>query len=160
MFNGEALSPRPPSFILDERYHSLTEGFAVIEFQTKRLQDDFELAPDGSEIRPLIELGGGSFAHCTLQPQLTSLAVNHRSVDEMWYFLGGEGEIWRRQGEREEVVEVGPGVCLTIPQGTHFQFRSTGGEPLCFLIVTMPPWPGDHEAVGVVGRWKPSSGHR
>jgi mannose-6-phosphate isomerase-like protein (cupin superfamily) len=78
----------------------------------------------------------------------------------MWYFIGGKGEVWRRQGEREEVVEVGPGVCLTIQQGTYFQFRNTGGEPLRFLIVTMPPWPGIHEVVGVVGRWKPSSGHR
>jgi mannose-6-phosphate isomerase-like protein (cupin superfamily) len=148
------------SFILDERNHPLIEGFAVVEFQTKRLQDEFELAPDGSEIRPLIELRGGSFAHCTLQPRRTSLAVSHRSVDEIWYFFGGEGEVWRRQGGCEEVVEVGAGVCLTIPQGTHFQFRNTGGEPLRFLIATIPPWPGDQEAVGVVGRWKPSSGRR
>jgi len=146
------------SFILDERNHPLTEGFAVVEFKTKRLQDEFELAPDGSEIRPLIELGGGSFAHCTLQPKHTSFAVGHRRVDEIWYFFGGKGEVWRRQGGREEVVEVGPGVCLTIPQGTIFQFRNTGGEPLRFLIVTMPPWPGGHEAVGAVGRWTPSSG--
>jgi mannose-6-phosphate isomerase-like protein (cupin superfamily) len=135
------------------------EGSVVVEFQTKRLQDEFEFAPDGSEIRPLIELGGGSFAHCTLQPQHTSFAVSHRRVGEIWYFIGGKGEVWRRQGGREEVVEVGAGVCLTIPQGTHFQFRNTGGEPLRFLIVTMPLWPGDQEAMGVVGRWKLSSGH-
>ncbi len=128
----------------------------MFEFKTKHLQDEFEFAPDGSEIRPLIELGGSSFAHCTLQPRRTSFAVSHRTIDEIWYFIGGEGEVWRRQGGREEVVEVGAGACLTIPQGTHFQFRNTGGEPLRFLIVTMPPWPGDQEAMPVEGHWPPS----
>ena len=30
-------------------------------------------------------------------------------------------------------------VCLDIPTGTHFQFRSASDEPLCFVIATMPP---------------------
>ena len=34
--------------------------------------------------------------------------------------------MWRKLNEREEVVTVAPGVCLTIPVGTHFQFRSFG----------------------------------
>jgi mannose-6-phosphate isomerase-like protein (cupin superfamily) len=46
------------------------------------------------------------------------------------------------------------GVCLTIPLGTHFQFRATGSAPLAALGVTMPPWPGEGEAVPVQGRWK------
>lgn len=61
--------------------------------------------------------------------------------------------MWRRQGDREEVVKVGPGACLTLPRGTRFQFRNTGEEPLCSLIATMPPWPGSHEAMRVEGRW-------
>jgi mannose-6-phosphate isomerase-like protein (cupin superfamily) len=81
------------------------------------------------------------------------LAVRHRTVEEVWYFNCGTGEMWRKQGGREEVVEVGPGVCLTIPPGTHFQFRNTGEEPLYSLIVTMPPWLGSQEAVRVERRW-------
>ena len=65
----------------------------------------------------------------------------------------GQGEVWRKQGEREEVVTVGPGTALTIPLGTHFQFRALGPEPLCFVMSTMPPWPGEGEAVGVPGKW-------
>ena len=42
---------------------------------------------------------------------------------------------------------------LTIEVGTHFQFRNTGDEPLCIVITTMPPWPGEHEAAPVAGRW-------
>jgi mannose-6-phosphate isomerase-like protein (cupin superfamily) len=35
------------------------------------------------------------------------------------------------------VVPVEPGVCLTIPLGTHLQFRSFGYEPLAAVAVNM-----------------------
>ncbi|HEY3190098.1 MAG TPA: hypothetical protein VGJ70_21580, partial [Solirubrobacteraceae bacterium] len=54
------------------------------------------LAPDGSEIRVLVAVGGGSLCHCTLPPGQTSRAVRHRTVEEMWYCVGGRGEVWRR----------------------------------------------------------------
>jgi hypothetical protein len=53
----------------------------------------------------------------------------------------------------EDVVKVGPGISLTIPVGTHFQFRNTGSEPFRFIIATMPPWwPGVNEAFFVEGQ--------
>jgi mannose-6-phosphate isomerase-like protein (cupin superfamily) len=64
--------------------------------------------------------------------------------------------MWRQQGGREEVVPVEPGVCLTLPRGTHFQFRAFGSRPLTALGVTIPPWPGEGEAVVVQGRWEPT----
>ena len=115
------------------------------------------VAPDGSDVRVLLGLAGGGMAHFALAPGLTSAAVTHRTVEEIWFFLSGRGEMWRRQGEREEIVEVERGVCLTIPLGTHFQFRSLGDEPLEAVAVTMPPWPGEDEAVIVAGPWPPSA---
>jgi mannose-6-phosphate isomerase-like protein (cupin superfamily) len=47
-------------------------------------------------------------------------------------------------------------VSLTIPIGTHFQFRSIGDEPLAAIGVTMPPWPGEGEAVVVTGPRQPT----
>lgn len=114
------------------------------------------VAPDGSDVRVLLSLNSGSMAHFTLLPGQTSAAVTHRTVEEIWLFLGGHGEMWRRQGEHEEVVSVEAGVCLTIPLGTHFQFRSLGDETLTAVGVTMPPWPGESEAVVVEGKWKPT----
>lgn len=111
------------------------------------------LAPDGSQISFLHTLDGASSVICTLPPGACSVAVTHRRVDEIWYFLAGEGEVWRSQGEREEITPVTPGMALTIPLGTHFQFRNTGADPLRFFIVTLPPWPGAEEAVEVPGRW-------
>ena len=122
--------------------------------QTKQLPEDYDtLAPDGSEIRVLAATGGGSMVHCSLPPGQTSLAVAHRTVEEVWYFLTGRGEVWRKLGEREEVVEVSPGASLSIPLGAHFQFRNTGDTPLRFVLTTIPPWPGTEEAYRVPGYW-------
>lgn len=121
--------------------------------QTMRLPKDFVLAPDRSEIRPLLNLTRGGMAHCTLPPAGVSVAVRHRTIEEIWYFIEGRGQVWRKQGAREEVVEATPGTCVTIPTGAHFQFRNSGEDPLVFLIATMPPWPGEHEAVRAPNHW-------
>ena len=113
-------------------------------------------APDGSEVRVLLGLERGGMAHFTLPPNQTSKAVTHRSVEEIWYFLSGRGEMWRSQDGHSTVVDVYPGLCLTIPLGTRFQFRSKDGESLTAIGVTMPPWPGEGEAVFVAGAWQPT----
>ncbi len=54
------------------------------------------------------------------------------------------------------MVDVEAGTCLTIPVGTAFQFRAEGPAPLAAVGVTMPPWPGDGEAVRTDGPWAPT----
>jgi mannose-6-phosphate isomerase-like protein (cupin superfamily) len=127
------------------------------EFSTMRVPVARDaVAADGSDVRVLLGLSGGGMAHFELPPGQTSTAVTHRTVEEIWLFLSGRGEMWRRQGEREEIVPVEPGVCLTIPLGTQFQFRSFGYEALGAVGVTMPPWPGEGEATIVQGKWQPT----
>lgn len=94
-------------------------------------------------------------AHFQIAPGQVSRAVAHRTVDEIWFVLQGRGEIWRKQGDREESVSLEPGVCLSIPVGTRFQFRCLGEAPLQVIGVTMPPWPGEQEAYAVDGIWTP-----
>jgi mannose-6-phosphate isomerase-like protein (cupin superfamily) len=123
-------------------------------FDTKRLPGARDVvAPDGSDVRILLQLAGGSMAHFELGAGRTSRAVAHRSVAELWYILQGRGEMWRRDGGREETVTLEPGTCLSIPAGTQFQFRSTNDSPLAAVAVTMPPWPGAGEAREVPGAW-------
>ena len=105
--------------------------------------DPGTIAPDGSQVRVLLSLAAGSAAHFRLAPAGVSRAGRHRSVEEIWYILAGRGEMWRRDGAREEVVPLRPDLCLTIPAGTSFQFRATGDSPLSAFAVTMPPWPAE-----------------
>jgi len=93
-----------------------------------------------------VELAAGAVAR----------AVAHRTVEELWFVLAGRGEMWRRQGRHEEVVALEPGVCLSIPLGTHFQFRASPTESVSAIAVTIPPWPGEHEAEFVTGPWQPT----
>lgn len=111
------------------------------------------VAPDGSDVRVLLQLGRGGMAHFELEAGRVSRAVAHHSVDEIWYILRGQGQMWRRQAQRQETVPLRPGTCVSIPAGTHFQFRAAVGGSLAAVGVTMPPWPGADEAYEVPGAW-------
>jgi mannose-6-phosphate isomerase-like protein (cupin superfamily) len=129
----------------------------MAQFETMRLPATrTSEAPDGSDVRVLLHLAGGTvagggMAHFELAPGQTSRAIRHRTVEEIWYVVGGRGQMWRSQAGRSEIVELDVGTCLTIPLGTHFQFRAMGAEALAAIGVTMPNWPGDGEAIPVNG---------
>ena len=106
-------------------------------------------APDGSEVRLLARGERGSMAHFRLAPGTTSVAKQHATVEELWVFVGGRGEMC----VGEVVVPVGPGVSLHIPPRTRFQFHSVGPGDLDAVGVTMDPWPGDHEALDADPYW-------
>ena len=126
----------------------------MTDFATRALPAAYDvLAPDGSEVRILLALAGGSMAHFSLPAGKVSRAVRHATVEEIWYVLGGAAEFWRAREGREAVVAVAAGTCLTIPVGTAFQFRASADGPFSAVGVTIPPWPGPHEAVFVEGAW-------
>jgi mannose-6-phosphate isomerase-like protein (cupin superfamily) len=131
-----------------------------VAWQTTRVATDYDvLAPDGSEIRLLVNVAGGSMVHCALRPGQVTQAVRHRTVDEVWFCVAGAGQLWRHSAEpdgAEEVVDLVPGVSLSIPVGVEFQFRATGILPLEVVITTIPPWPGPDEAIAIQGRWIPT----
>ena len=102
------------------------------------------IAPDGSEIYyRVLDASRASLVEVVLRPGRKSRPVRHRTVEEIWYFLGGSGKVWLDGGVRE----VQPGSTVVIPTGSAFQFEATGDEPLRFLCYTSPPWPGDDEAI-------------
>ena len=123
-------------------------------FQTQQINSEPDaMAPDGSEVRVLCNITRGSMAHFTLPPGAVSIAVAHHTIEELWFFISGRGRMWRQFEDREETVEVGPGLSISIPVGARFQFRCDGDEPLTAVGVAMPPWPGPDEAYPVEGPW-------
>src|SRR5262245_29375758 len=75
------------------------------------------VAPDGSRVLPLLSLPTGSAVHCSLGPGLTSFAVRHTVIQEIWYFISGSGEMWRQEPKSgvESIEACSAGVCVTIP---------------------------------------------
>ncbi len=114
-------------------------------------------SPAGAEIRYLLEGATGNMIQATVPPGQVNRATVHATVSEFWHVLSGRGEIWRRDGGQEEVTVLEPGVSIDVPVGTAFQYRCTGTEPLRFLCISMPPWPGDAEATLLEGPWLPTA---
>jgi mannose-6-phosphate isomerase-like protein (cupin superfamily) len=110
-------------------------------------------APDGSAVRVLCATRRGGTATFSLEPGVVAKAVAHRTVEEIWYVAAGQGRLWRKHGEAEQIVDLAPGLSLTIPVGTRFQFRNDGTDALHIVAVTMPPWPGEDEAMPADGVW-------
>jgi mannose-6-phosphate isomerase-like protein (cupin superfamily) len=128
-----------------------------VKFETKRLAVEPDaIAPDGSEVRVLCQVPRGGLAIFSLPPRAVAKSVAHQTVEEVWYILSGSGRMWRKLGEQEEILELRPGISLTIPTGTHFQFRCDGDERLDVIGATMPPWPSESEAYFVKGAWQPT----
>ena len=129
----------------------------MLAFATMKLPADPTVtAPDGSDVRVLLSLPRGSMAHFELAAGKTSAAIEHRTVEELWFVLGGKAEMWRANATHQEVQVLQAGTSLSIPVGTKFQFRSLGPEPFRAVGVTMPSWPGNDEALFVPGPWQPS----
>ncbi len=115
------------------------------------------IAPDGLEVRLLAAVTRGGMAHFRLPPRRIGRAVRHKSVEELWFFLSGSGRMWLAHGDNPaRIVDVYPGVALSIPVGVLFQLRNDGDVPLDAVGVTMGPWPGEDEAVVVAGEWDPT----
>jgi len=111
-----------------------------------------DIAPDGSQVRLLVTGDAGSMAHFSLATGECSIAQQHRSVEELWYFVAGRG----RMCIGDEIMDVAAGTSVRIPPRTRFQFVSTGPQRLEAIGVTMPPWPGPTEAIDAPAYWPPT----
>ena len=112
------------------------------------------LAPDGSEIRFLIDQRHASrrasLVEVTLDAGQVSRPVWHRTVEEIWYILEGHGQVSRcPPGVTPETVQpvpISPGDALVIPTEWRFQFSADEGGLLRFLCYTSLAWSGPEEA--------------
>lgn len=126
-------------------------------FEFKQINDEPDaIAPDGSEVRLLCNTSGGSMAHFRLAPGGVSKPIRHRTIDEVWYITAGEGRMWLSFDDADDVADLRPGISVSLPLGTRFQFRCDGATPLEAVGVATPPWPGTDEAIPVEGPWEPT----
>ena len=143
------------AFEINLRINEVLQGIKNGTVEVNKKYD--YLAPDQSEIRLFPNLDGQGLAHCLLPISGVSKAMKHKTVNEIWEFVKGRGELWLKpEGDpeaQEKIIAVSPGVRVDVPVGAHFQFRNTDKEALEFLVVTEPVWPGPEDAVPVPGHW-------
>ena len=138
---------------MSDQQHSTT-GLPSVPPLVRRNPTPDATAPDGSEIRLLLDdrhnAQKASMVEVVLPAGQVSRPVRHRQVEELWYVLEGHGQVWRcPPGTDPKIVPplpVGPADALVIPTGWSFQFSANASEPLRFLCITIPPWPGENEA--------------
>jgi len=139
---------------LPDRYDHLAPDTSEIRVLIYIKNGELHVPPEDHEVRVPLLRKGGMLAHCILPPRKTSRPKKHEIVQEGWQCLRGKGQFWRKQGDIEKIIDVEPGTTLTLPAQTHFQFRNTShGDPLIFLICTIPFWTGPEEAIDVEGKW-------
>ncbi len=132
-----------------------TTGNSPLPTISRRAAQPDATAPDGSEIRLLADerqrATKSSMVEVTLPAGQVSRPVYHRTVEEIWYILEGEGHVWRCPQDADPASAppqaVSPGDALVIPTGWRFQFAAGPNVPLRFLCHTTPPWPGEDEAL-------------
>jgi hypothetical protein len=84
--------------------------------------------------------------------------VYHKTVEELWYFLSGEGEVWRKHTDKgrgrscESWCKRG-----LFPLVQHFNSETPVGAAV-FRNSDHAPTPGEDEAVPTDGKWKVTSG--
>jgi mannose-6-phosphate isomerase-like protein (cupin superfamily) len=43
-------------------------------------------------------------AHFQWAPGQVAATVTHRTVEEIWFVVAGSGQMWHKQGQREEIT--------------------------------------------------------
>jgi mannose-6-phosphate isomerase-like protein (cupin superfamily) len=112
------------------------EQTSAIDLEMKQLGQEYDyLTPDGSEIRLLSAVRGGGLAHCRLPPAGVSQPVVQKIVEEIWYFISGTGQVWRKLGDFERVVDVRSEMSVTLDAAKVAMIRAAAStQPLCALL--------------------------
>jgi len=123
-------------------------------WETKVLTEAYDyISPGGaSEIRELPSFDQGEITHARALPARPSIAATTTGLYELFFILGGEGELWRRSGDLEDVTPLRPGRCVSVPPGISFQYRATNG-PLDFIVSTAPRWRRENWAESALRHW-------
>jgi mannose-6-phosphate isomerase-like protein (cupin superfamily) len=104
-------------------------------------QRDAFITADGSSIRELVGLPSGnavnqSVAEATVPVGGETVEHYHRTTEEVYLFVGGEGRM--RLGDDEADVRAWDTV--VIPPGVKHKLWNTGPEPLVLLCCCAPPY--------------------
>ena len=108
-----------------------------------------------AEIRDILSSTEGDLTHVVCPARHVAPTHHLPELDEQYYVLAGEGEIWRATEEREAVTALRPGRWVKMPAGMRFQYRANRGSSLVFLLVVLPSWRTELFSTVADGLWRP-----
>lgn len=76
-----------------------------------------------------------------LEPGKGNERHNHPGVEEILYYISGEGEQMVEIDGRQERQQVRPGMTCHIPADVYHETINTGWEPMRIIAVYAPPGP-------------------
>ncbi len=113
---------------------------AQLILQMRFLQSNTDyIARNGSKIRLLPMMKEGGLYHCTSPASKTLFPVAHCHVEEIWYEIKGENEVWRKAHTTEEIVSVRANMKALFSSGRvtqyiKFYYMATCSAPLLLGI--------------------------
>ena len=111
----------------------------------------------GAQIRYILKSQQGDLTHAVC-PAGTVAPTHHLpELDEAYFVLAGQGEIWRRAEGREAITALRPGRWVQMPAGTLFQYRAGREASLVFLVAVLPSWEPELFHTVDDGVWVPGS---
>lgn len=76
-----------------------------------------------------------------LEPGKGHVRHNHPGVEEILYYMSGEGVQMVEEDGKEIRKEVRPGMMCHIPAGMYHETINTGWEPMRIIAIYAPPGP-------------------
>ncbi len=112
-----------------------------------RAEQPTAIAPDGAEIRDLIDQAQGarklSLAEALVHEGQRTAKVYHRTTyEEIWYVVQGTGTFHLHPPEAadEETAALGPGDAVLVPPLHGFWVENTGTGDFIWLCCGSPAW--------------------
>jgi mannose-6-phosphate isomerase-like protein (cupin superfamily) len=102
------------------------------------------ITKDNSEIREIMAPANSSverqsLAEAVVYPRDCTFPHVHKTTEEIYYILQGQGVIWLE----EEQCEVNALDAIAILPGTKHKIKCTGDKPLVFLCMCVPHYTDD-----------------
>jgi len=97
------------------------------------------ITKDKSEIREIMAPANSrierqSLAEAIVYPGDSTELHLHKTIEEIYYILEGEGNMWQDGEERA----INPGDAIANPPGIPHYITNTGDTPLVFLCICVP----------------------
>lgn len=93
-----------------------------------------------TEIKVMGNHNGKEATYAISSAGAQSIPVRRDVLDEEYFVISGNGAVWIKTNDNEQVISVQQGSHVIIPKGANTQFKNFGDDKFIFLVITSPPY--------------------